>query len=220
MSNSSCNWSLKKWCWGILPLIPLLFLCERYLDVPLALLVQEVLYGDSGWARHTSHLPDLLLPLVVVVTAVTFPVYLIRRRHGVHDRLNLLLQVVAWTTPCSYLLKGTLKHIFGRINTREWLRHPEMYGFHWLRGGEGFEGFPSGHMLVLVALAAALWRFYPRHRQANVIVMTLLAAALIATNYHFLSDVIAGAYLAVGLEGVLFKVIVSSQEEPGLCREG
>ena len=93
-----------------------------------------------------------------------------------------------------------LKFIFGRVNTREWLAKPELYGFHWFHGSGFGGGFPSGHMAVFTALVAAMWRYYPRYRPLYLILSLLLAAALIATNYHFLGDVIGGAYLGILVE--------------------
>lgn len=219
MTKTFTGWSLKRWCWGWVALAPLLYLCVRYLDVPVALLVQGVLYGDSSWARHTSDLPDLLLPLVVVATVVSAVLHQVRKRRGIHDRLDPFFLLVAWTAPGSFLAKGVLKQLFGRVNTRVWLENQRLYDFHWFRGGEGFEGFPSGHMLVLVALAAVFWRFFPGARVFFGGMAVLLAAALIATNYHFVSDVIAGGYLAVGIEGLFFGVIAARRGATSGCPE-
>ena len=52
-------------------------------------------------------------------------------------------------------------------------------------------------MAVFTALIIALWRFYPRYRPAYAGFLSVLALALIVTDYHFLSDVIAGAYLGL-----------------------
>ena len=50
-------------------------------------------------------------------------------------------------------------------------------------------------MAVFTALVIALCRFYPRYRPAFIGFLSVLALALIATDYHFLSDIIGGAYL-------------------------
>lgn len=215
--NPSSN--TKKWLWFALLLAPALFLCERYLDIPLALWVQETLYLNGRWARHTSQLPDLLFPLVLGTTVLSLTVYWVRRLRGVRDTFNAFLGALAYTAPVSFLAKTGLKHLFGRINTRVWLRNPGEYGFHWLHGGEHFEGFPSGHMMVIAALLAACWRYYPRYRLPCLAAMVLLGLALIVTNYHFLSDVIAGGYLALALEAALCALLGARVAAAGSCRQ-
>ena len=54
-------------------------------------------------------------------------------------------------------------------------------------------------MLVLTPLFIALWHFYPRYRLYYGIAGLCLGAALIVTEYHFLSDVIAGACIGAAV---------------------
>ena len=198
---------------GVL-LAPVVVLCILYLDVPLAHFVRDYLYANAHWSRTTSDLPDLLSLVVLISMAGAFAIYLRRSRNAIYDRLTLLAREVLWLAPSSYLAKALLKIVFGRSNTRCWLRDPTIYGFHWFQMKEHCEGFPSGHMLVITALLAVLWRFYPGSRILVSFTGVLLGLALIATNYHFLSDVLAGAYLGVLLEIVLFRWLFRKQD-PG-----
>lgn len=198
---------------GVL-LAPVVVLCILYLDVPLAHFVRDYLYTNAHWSRSTSDLPDLLSFVVLVSMAGSFALYLHRSREGVYDRLTLLAKEVLWLAPSSFVGKTLLKIVFGRSNTRCWLRDPSLYGFHWFQMKEHCEGFPSGHMLVITALLAALWRFYPGSRSVVMATGVLLGLALIATNYHFLSDVLAGAYLGVLLEIILFRLLFR-RNQPG-----
>jgi membrane-associated phospholipid phosphatase len=59
----------------------------------------------------------------------------------------------------------------------------------------GSGSFPSGHMTVFAALGIAVLLYYPKYRKPVIIFLVLLGIALIGTDYHFLSDVIGGAYL-------------------------
>lgn len=188
-------------------LAPLVILCILYLDVPLALFVRDHLYANPRWAATTADLPDLLLMVVVLSTFGSWALYLLRSRKGIFNEETWFAREVLWLAPASYLAKALLKMVFGRSNTRYWLQDPGLYGFHWFQMKRGCEGFPSGHMLVIIALLAALWRHYPKTRPFCIVTATVLGAALIATNYHFLSDVIAGAYLAIVLEVVLFRLL-------------
>jgi membrane-associated phospholipid phosphatase len=196
-----------RWLIGALLLAPLMLLCIRYLDIPVALFVKSHLYKNSHWSRLTTNLPDLLLVLVLVITLSALSLYLVRSRKGIYDRLTCFAKEVAWTAPLSYLAKSSLKFVFGRVNTRCWLKEPGLYGFHWFQRRVGCEGFPSGHMIVVVALLAAGWRCYPKSRPVCLTVAVLLGVALVATNYHFVSDVIAGAYVGALVEAVVFALL-------------
>ncbi|TSK08463.1 MAG: phosphatase PAP2 family protein [Geobacter sp.] len=206
------NQTIKRMITTGVLLAPAVVLCILYLDVPLAHFIRDYLYANAHWSRTTSDLPDLLLLVVLISMAGSFAIYLRRSRHAIYDRLTLFAREVLWVAPSSYLAKALLKIVFGRSNTRCWLRDPSIYGFHWFQMKEHCEGFPSGHMLVITALLAVLWRFYPGSRILVTVTGVLLGLALIATNYHFLSDVLAGAYLGVLLEIVLFRGFFRKQD--------
>ena len=197
----------QKWIAGSLALFAVIFVCVRFLDIPVALFVKNHLYRDARWAAITSELPDLLLMLVLVVTLVACSLYLLRSKRGIFDTTTRFDKLVTWTAPASYLAKCGLKFTFGRVNTRCWLQEPGLYGFHWFQRRLGCDGFPSGHMIVIVALLAALWRFYPKSRPLCLLFASLLGVALVATNYHFLSDVFAGAYAGVLVETVVYRLL-------------
>jgi membrane-associated phospholipid phosphatase len=196
------DWAVRAGLTAVLVLV-----CVRYLDLPLARLVQSHLYVDSGWAEVTSDLPDLLLQLVLFTTTVSLVLYRVRLGRGQQGALTQLARQLAWTGPAAYLAKALLKLVFGRINTRVWLEQPTQHGFYWFQHRQGCEGFPSGHMMVVVALMSALCRYYPAWRPCCIIVGFLLGVALIATDYHFLADVVAGIFFGVLVEtGVWFAV--------------
>jgi len=209
--------SFEKLIGSGLLLTPLIFLCVRYLDIPVALYVKNHLYSKSQWTKLTSNLPDLLLMVVLISMLVSLSVYLARSGRGIYDTATGLAKLVLWAAPASYLTKTVLKFAFGRVNTRYWLEHPDLYGFHWFQMREGCQAFPSGHMLVIVALLAAFWRFCPRTRPLCLATGTLLAAALVATNYHFVGDVIAGAYLGVLVEAIAFRLLFRDPPLPGVA---
>lgn len=188
-------------------LVPLTFLCVRYVDIPVALFVKSHLYANRSWSRMTSNLPDLLLLVVLTTMLVSFLVYLTRSRKGIYDLTTACAKVILWASPASFLVKTVSKIAFGRENTRYWLEQPSLNGFHWFQMREHCNGFPSGHMLVIVTLLAALWRFYPKTRPLCLAAGGLLAVALVATNYHFVSDVVAGAYLGVLVEMAVFRLL-------------
>ena len=208
MRNLPHSTTPAAWVACTLLTIPLLVLCVLYLDVPLAQLVVNQFFANAHWSRLTSDLPDLLLQVVLCSTLAALILYRARSRRGIYDSVTLLAKLVSWAAPVSYLVKSLAKFVFGRVNTRVWLEQPDLYGFHWFQRRQGCEGFPSGHMVVIVTLLAVLWRLYPKQRPWCLLLGLLLGAALVATDYHFLSDVLAGAYLGALVEAVIFRLLV------------
>ena len=207
MSNRGSSMK-EKWIGSSLLAAALTFLCVLFVDLPVAYFVKNHLYTSARWSRLTSDLPDLLLTVVLVTTVAAFSIYVIRSKKGIYDDLTNLAKVVTWAAPVSFIVKHFLKFVFGRYNTRRWVQDPNLYGFYWFQRRAGCDGFPSGHMVVVVTILAALWRFYPRSRPLCVITGILLALALVATNYHFVSDVVIGAYLGVLVEAIACRMLL------------
>lgn len=168
-----------------------------FLDKEIALFVKRVLASNARFSIFSADLPDLLFPTVCAIAGVAWAAYYYYARKGVYNKHTRFFLLIASAVPAAFFLKSILKLVVGRIDTRFWLRHPDIKEFHWFHGVGHYNGFPSGHMAVFSILGIALWRFYPRYRPAYGGFLALLALTLIATNYHFLGDVIAGAYLGL-----------------------
>jgi membrane-associated phospholipid phosphatase len=102
-------------------------------------------------------------------------------------------------------VKDDLKWIFGRTWPESWLQtnpswiRDHIDNFRFFHGWVGRASFPSGHMAVVAAAATVLWNTWPKTRPLALAVAIVAATGLIAGNYHFLSDVIAGCYLGGGI---------------------
>lgn len=139
--------------------------------------------------------PDLLTWFVVVATLASWLGYLVLWLARANSRLICALQVTGTALPFAYAAKTLAKSSFGRINTRFWLLNPQQSGFQWFSVDASHMGFPSGHMTVFAALAFTVMHDYPRLRIPGSIALLVIASALVITEYHFLSDVIAGTYV-------------------------
>lgn len=164
----------------------------RFLDREIAVGVWHLLHSYKVLHAAASNIPDLLLALVCIGTAAMY----LAHRYLLHKKgsaeLLRILQLAGMAVPAAYMLKAVLQVVFGRTNTRLWLAGGVPLQFDWFNG-IGTGGFPSGHMTVFTAFGAAVWYAYPRWRLPIVLGLVLLGTALIVTDYHFLSDVIAGA---------------------------
>jgi membrane-associated phospholipid phosphatase len=173
-------------------------LCSwHFLDLRIAVGVMELIKSSVTLHAATAEMPDILFPLTCMISVSSWAYYLILRHRGITSTSRQFCQIIGISLPLSYLLKSLLKLLFGRINTRIWLANPASDHFHWFHGGTNYNGFPSGHMTFFAAFSAAVWIFYPRYRSISIGLMLVLAVALVITDYHFLSDVIAGTYLGL-----------------------
>ncbi len=99
-------------------------------------------------------------------------------------------------------LKDELKVIFGRLwpatwinNNLSWL-HDRAYGFNFFHGNNAaYQSFPSGHTAAIFAVMSVLWIVYPKYRWLSVLTCTMVISGLIVMDYHFVGDIIAGAFL-------------------------
>ncbi len=175
-----------------------LLCCSYYFfDTRTALFIAKIWTSDARLSIFSANIPDFLFPLVCLITAAGWTGYFHLARRGIQNKHTRFFLLVANTIPLTFFLKSALKFLFGRITTRLWLRHPHLQEFHWFHGIGNYTGFPSGHMAVFTALALALAKFYPAHKSLYLGFLGALALALIVTNYHFISDIIAGAYLGL-----------------------
>ncbi len=168
---------------------------HQYLDERIAGFFGDMMKRNSLMSVCSCDIPDLLLPLAVFFTTTSWVAYAVLKSRGIDNRNSRFFLLTGCTVPLSFLLKSILKDLFGKVTTRAWLKHKYLYGFHWLDGRSDFSGFPSGHMLLFTVAALAVIRFYPRYRSTCIGFLLLMAVALIVTDYHFLSDVIAGVLL-------------------------
>jgi membrane-associated phospholipid phosphatase len=177
---------------GFLTTAVLATICYAYLDRPLALAIANLPMHRQ--VPHLLKLPDLLLPFVAIVTLCASVGRLLLAGKPDREQLRSFLTSVAIVAPVSFIVKEACKFVFGRIETRKWLLNRTLDGFHWFNGVGYYNGFPSGHMMVFVALTAVLWRYYPRPAIYYALGLSGLGIALIVTDYHFLGDVVAGSY--------------------------
>jgi membrane-associated phospholipid phosphatase len=95
------------------------------------------------------------------------------------------------------------KMVFARTWPQTWVdNNPTwltdgVYGFFWFKDSAAYRSFPSGHLAAMLAVVVVLCCFYRKLRLPSAIVCGLVMAGVLTNYYHFLSDIIAGAYLGV-----------------------
>lgn len=196
----SIRMSLKTFIGLLLLVCLLVVLSHFYLDARIARFLNTQLEVRAQLLvpmRRLIHIAQYLFLMVCAIAIAGWAVYLYLRYSGIDNSHRRFFQSISVALPVAYLLKSFLQDVFGAPSPRLWWQYPGEWGFHWFAGPGYWNAFPSGHMSVLTPLIIALWRFYPGYRNIFLALWLALAVALIATNSHFLSDVIAGAYLGL-----------------------
>lgn len=185
-----------------------LLVCYVFLDKPVAVDMSQLV-----WLKQNSTLGPskavLMTQACYVLMLFVFLIYFFRRLKGKVGKHMNCLALLCQSVVFAFFTKNTLQYLFGRYvprykngHTLLFERNHHLYGFHWLQGGS----FPSGHMAVLSAAVIAITVFYPKFKWVAIALMLLMAVLLILLNYHFLSDVLAGAYLGVSISLALYHV--------------
>lgn len=179
------------------PVVLAVLFSVHFLDARIARGAMKLLQSSPFLKDTTSDIPDALFLVVCGGSGLLLGNYFILRHKWFINKKTHFSLLAGIAIAVAYFMKWIFKLVFGRVNTRFWLENKVSDGFHWFNGGGDYSGFPSGHMTVFSAFFAAVWLFYPRYRSMSIGLTLVLAVALIVTDYHFLSDVIAGAYLGL-----------------------
>ena len=172
-----------------------------WLDRPISHLAHEILQRFNLFEK-LALIPDALAPLAVVAVMVL-------ALHGLSraklSRWQSVLLLAGISLTLAVVVKDELKFAFGRTWPETWIgNNPSfirdgVFGFFPFHGGRGYRSFPSGHTTVTFAVMTVFWICYPRFRLPYALVMAAMAIGLVGANFHFLSDVIAGAFLGISV---------------------
>lgn len=105
-----------------------------------------------------------------------------------------------------------IKNLLARLRPRLFFESGD-YGFgDWL-GGFAATSFPSGHSQTAFAVAAVLALAFPRWRWPLFILAGLVALSRMVNGAHFLSDVIAGAFISLASVVALKRWLLDPQRD-------
>ncbi len=166
--------------------------------------------GREGLKRGfiaLTHLIDPLVPLSILGLLVLGGMAagaVSPFRHG-----RLILAACA-ATLVAVAVKDELKFAFGRMwpetwtnNNPSWIANGA-FGFVPFHGGTGWSSFPSGHMTVITAPMVIVMLAEPNWRWLAALPVVLVALGLYGSDYHFLSDMLAGVLVGGICAGVIW----------------
>ncbi|MFZ1110117.1 MAG: phosphatase PAP2 family protein [Rhodomicrobium sp.] len=178
-------------------LFALVALSYAFLDRQVASGLRPYTHGVQLFIWMT-YIVNPLIPLASIAAAFIGARALVR---GSLTPAESLILRICCALLVAYVLKEQLKYLFGRTWPETWVNNnPSFfgdgtYGFFPLHGGAGYASFPSGHTTLIAAVAGALWSLVPRLRWLGVALVLAVAAGLLGADYHWLSDIMAGAIL-------------------------
>lgn len=168
------------------------------------------LWVDVPAARHFWNADHLGSPMNVLFgstvilaaeSAVVLSAVLARLLKGRISVFGETLAIACLVSMCAYAVNDhVLKVVFGVPSTAEVVRGAS-HAMNLWKGSLG-SSFPSGHMVLAGAFAGVFMRL---HRTTVWLLSGLLliaAACLLVGDWHFLSDIVAGAFVGVSA-GVL-----------------
>jgi len=108
------------------------------------------------------------------------------------------------------------KEIFGRGNPDPTYIVHHLYGFHFLHTDRNWDSFPSGTAAVSIAVLLVLWMVAPKWRLTGLLICVFLSGAVLIGNYHWVSDVIAGALLGLLIGWSTVRLLNPSNSRPSI----
>jgi membrane-associated phospholipid phosphatase len=127
-------------------------------------------------------------------SAVILFMVLVRLVRGHISVFGETLAIACLASMCAYVINDhVLKVFFGVPNPTDVI-HGARHSFNLWMGSEN-SSFPSGHMVLAGAFAGVFMRLYKASIWPLAALLLLAAGLLLVGDWHFLSDIIAGAFL-------------------------
>lgn len=182
---------LQVWLLSFVVCASVVAVSFAHIDVPIALHFSKVV-------RFPSALKSAFGAAVILTmeSAVALGLILARLVRGHISRFGEALAIACIASICTYgINSGVLKPFFGVPIPAEVMQGAR-HAFNFF-GGSGNSSFPSGHMMLAGAFAGVFVRLQRTSVWSLSLLLVLAAGLLIVGGYHFLSDVIAGAFVSV-----------------------
>jgi membrane-associated phospholipid phosphatase len=198
--------------WGTLYCLLVGLIGYVMLDRPLARWLKAHMGGEfEGFWKTITHLglggvwmiPAGVLTLGLILSSLAAP--------GPEKRARL--RRAAWVPGFLFLAMAisgiagnVIKMLVGRTRPAA-LFDSNIYDFVPLTRGYLTNSFPSGHAQASFAAMTALALIFPRYDLAFITVALLVGLSRVLTTVHFLSDVVAGAWLGTMVTLALYSLL-------------
>ncbi len=172
--------------------------CYLFIDKPVVFFLHAHETREYSFLHWIQKIPNVLL-FLLPFAFVYLGYKLYKKSFTYFDRFIFHCAV-------SLILVTILKYPVKFIFARHWpstfcdnlsLLSDGVYGFSFFNIGKAYEAFPSGNAAKIFAIAAIGWFYYPRWRWLGVLTVILSVIGVVGLYYHFVSDIIAGAFFGL-----------------------
>lgn len=205
--------------WGALYVVAFCAVAILFIDRPLALWLKAHVGSDTeGFFKVVTRLGEAHYYLIPSgILAVGFLVAGQRARiadaRARWRRMAVAPGFLFLSIAVSGLISNALKFSIGRYRPR-YLFEGELYGFQPFNTEWGMNSFPSGHSQAGFAAMVALMMIFPRYDAFWILIAILVAMSRVVTTVHYLSDAVAGSYLAVAVAILLARAFRARGWDP------
>jgi membrane-associated phospholipid phosphatase len=172
-------------------------ICYFWVDRSVAFFVYNHHINSVAVFRWLTYPP----PEIQNWSALMLTVLAIRRAWGPFLRWQKVLFVACISLIVADSFRVSLGDVFGRYWPETWTHdNPSLigtgtYGFHPFQRGDDVGSFPSGHACRILGFAGVWMLAMPATRVIAIVLSVAMLVSLVAMNYHFVSDVVAGSTL-------------------------
>jgi membrane-associated phospholipid phosphatase len=171
--------------------------CYFFIDRQVALFVNTHVINKIAVFKWLTYPP----PIVQTWSSLVLAVLVIRRALGEWRPWQRTLFVACISLIVADQFRYTIGDVAGRYWPETW--HDDnpsfigngTYGFHPFHADDDEGSFPSGHAARIAGFLGIFWITLPKFRWLYTVIAAPMLIALVAMNYHFVGDVIAGSVL-------------------------
>lgn len=205
--------------WSTLYVALFCLLSIAFFDRPVALWFKANVHGEvEGFFKVVTRLGEAELYLVpagllwvgLMAAGIRAKTAEARRRWR---RLSFTPGFLFLSVAVSGLIGNAIKISLGRYRPR-YMFQDGLYGFNPFNTEWGMNSFPSGHSQAAFAAMTALMIIFPRYDVFWLLIAVLVAASRVVTTVHWLSDAVAGSYLAVAVAIMLARAFRARGIDP------
>jgi membrane-associated phospholipid phosphatase len=172
-------------------------ICYFWVDRGVAFFVYDHHINTIEVFRWLTYPP----PEVQNWSALVLTILIVRRAWGPFLRWQKVLLVACISLIVADTFRISLGDVFGRYWPETWTHdNPSLigtgtYGFHSFQRRDDIGSFPSGHACRILGFSGVWIIAMPGSRVIAIVLSVPMLVSLVAMNYHFVSDVIAGSVL-------------------------
>ena len=189
LEGHSLHFPDLMWLLSLLMCTLVVALAFAYFDVPIARRFEGALASAESLATGFAS-----VVLLGVEAAVALALVVIRITRGHLSPFREATALACLTSICAYAINDNMLKLFFGVPNPAAVLHGTQHAFNLLSGSSS-SSFPSGHMVLACAFASVFMRLYRTSILPLSTLLLIAAVLLIAGDWHFISDVIAGAFV-------------------------